>query len=61
MIDGINSIINPPLKKILDELNNHVDRETYTKLEETLKDVAKLIKSTINSKGEVKENGKKTT
>lgn len=44
--------IRKPLQKILDDLNNHVDRENYAELEKTLEEAYKLIKSVIKQKGE---------
>lgn len=48
----IEIIIRKSLQKILDELNNHISRENYMKLEKTLDEVSKLIKSVIQQKGE---------
>lgn len=46
----LDSVIKKPLQRILDELNNHITREQYVKLEKTLKEVYKLIESVITTK-----------
>ena len=53
----LDGIIEKSLKKILDEFNNHIDRDNYAELEKTLKEVASKIKGVLKQKGEVKNNG----